>query len=66
MYFNYETQEMTKPQALRFLQLFDAKIGTECEINESDNGMAYVVCTEMLESEAAACPDIEKQAIKES
>jgi len=57
----YETQEMTRAEAVRFAKWHDVTIGTEYELNEvnhsdrHDQPSAYVMAWDMLPIEIGLC-----------
>ena len=56
--FIYETKVMNEDHAIRFVNAFDNYIGTEREINQTDDGY-YIVCGDLEGNEADICSKIE-------
>lgn len=51
----YETQEMTRSEAYRFVDWFNKTIGTEYELNTAGDVKAYVMAFDMLPIEIGLC-----------
>lgn len=58
----YETDEMEHSTAIGFAALFDEAIGTKREINRAENGLYYVVCTELEGNDPFICRCLERRA----
>jgi len=58
----YETSVMTEEQANRFIELFIEAIGTDTEINGSDDEF-YVVCFELEADEIDECMALESDVL---
>lgn len=61
---NYETGHLTFSQANKFCKEFDAKIGTERELNNIDIDTYYVCCFELeTMAEVNNCIKIETNSL---
>ncbi len=54
----YETDILSKLQAIKFVKVFDNQIGTECETSNINQDY-FVTCFELIESETEKCRIIE-------
>lgn len=55
---HYETGTMRRSVAAQFESEFDARVGTELDINHTDQGVYFVAC-ELTDREVDICRQIE-------
>lgn len=55
----YETAEMPNDKAIKFIQEFDKRVGTDREINYIGDFNSYIFAFELTSKEVNICKEIE-------